>query len=131
MIGVDIANIQDEQDRNLRRIAALQPGGELGEAVQLAGIRVHRYVVAITHVDTGALRAAHRLDYQEDGGEALVRIYIDPSAVNPHDQLPSEYGPYEHDRGGEHAFYQRGIDEEGYSAIAASSQLLAIALVDA
>ena len=39
------------------------------------------------------------------------RIYIDPRAVNPRGQKPSVYGFYENKRGGEHAFYDRTVEE--------------------
>jgi hypothetical protein len=40
------------------------------------------------------------------------RIYIDPASVNPRSkQKPSIYGYYENKRGGEHAFYDRTVEE--------------------
>jgi hypothetical protein len=69
--------------------------------------------VSITHVWIvlgGGLRAAHRMQRE---GLALWRIYLDPLAVNPRGQRPAVYGPVEHARGGEHAFYERVELERG------------------
>jgi hypothetical protein len=44
-------------------------------------------------------------------------IYIDPSATNPQGRRPFDYGPYEHARGGEHAFYDRTLSERGDSTM--------------
>ena len=109
---VTIEGIQEVQDANLRRIAALQPTGAVGKAIKYGTIRLHRYAVAITHVWKhlgGGLRASHRMAISGLDG----KISIDPSAMNPRGQRPADYGPREHARGGTHAFYQRAVDEEG------------------
>jgi len=108
-----IKGIQDAQRANVRMIAAVQPTGALGRAVRHGLARAHRYAVTITHVDTGALRASHRMAFAERRHSALGRMFIAPSAVNPHGEKPVEYGPEEHARGGGHAFYQRTLDEQG------------------
>lgn len=117
----NIESIQKAQERNLRRIAALQPTGKAGEAVRNAIVALHRYAVSITHVGRydrmgvpgkkigGSLRASHRMEITGLEGQ----IYIDPSSVNPLGQKPAIYGVYEHARGGEHAFYDRTVDGEG------------------
>jgi hypothetical protein len=106
--------IQEEQARNNRLIAAMRPDGALGEGIRRATMRGHRYAVAITHVDRGALRAAHRMVVSRLQGV----IFIDESAVNPKSgQRPHRYGVFEHDRGGAHAFYDRTVDERGDAMI--------------
>lgn len=117
---LSIEGIQEVQARNLKRIAAMQPSGAAGEAVRDAIVALHRYAVAITHVGKyqrngttvggGSLRAAHRMELEGLSG----MVYIDPSAKNPRSKTkPVEYGVYENERGGEHAFYDRTINEEG------------------
>lgn len=107
-VDLSIRGLQEAQARNLARIAALKPNGALGRLVRDLTVRAHRYAVAATHVDTGALRASHRLDVQPLRG----RIYVDPSAVNPRSKRrPAEYGVYEHHRGGSHAFYTVAREE--------------------
>ena len=122
---LSIEGIQEVQQRNLKRIAALQPEGAAGEATRDALVALHRYAVSITHVGKykvngafvggGSLRASHRVEV--DGLEG--RIYIDPAARNPRSKTrPREYGVYENARGGEHAFYDRTVDEYGPQVIA-------------
>lgn len=119
----NIESIQRVQERNLKRIAALQPTGRAGIAVRDAIVALHRYAVAITHVGRydrmgvpgkkigGSLRASHRMEISGLEGQ----IYIDPNSVNPLKQKPVVYGVYENARGGEHAFYDRTVNEEGPS----------------
>lgn len=113
MLKMTIRGIQEAQRANLRMLAAVKTHGALGRAVQWGIAAAHRYAVAITHVDTGALRASHRTAFSEARHSAIGRMFIDPSSVNPHGHKPVVYGPEEHDRGGSHAFYERVLDEKG------------------
>jgi hypothetical protein len=109
-VKLSITGIQEAQARNNRAMAALRTSGAFGAAIQYATAAAHRYAVALTHVDTGSLKASHRMEMSGLRG----RVYIDPSATNPRSrQQTAEYGPYEHVRGGSHAFYQRTVDEYG------------------
>ncbi len=99
-------------------VRALQPNTGLGRAVQVAAIDLQRYTVAITHVDTGTLRAAHRIDLQMSGHTAQATIYVDPTAVNPRsNRRAEEYSVVEHARGEAHAFYERTYNERGDRAV--------------
>lgn len=100
---VTIKGIQEAQRRNQARIAALRPVGTLGSAVQFMGFEGLRVAIAVTHIDSGALKAAHRLSLDLDIPQAAIEI--DPAATNPDGDRPAEYGPEEHARGGSHAFY--------------------------
>lgn len=103
-----IKGIQEAQAENAKMIARLQPQGEVGQKIKDLTISAHRYAVSITHVLTGSLRASHRMELKGLRG----RIYLDPQAVNPRSgQKPAIYGFYENKRGGEHAFYDRTVDE--------------------
>lgn len=105
-----IEGLQRLQDANVRMIAALEPRGALGEAVRYATAGAHRYAVYVTHVDTGALRASHRMQVVGVRG----RVYLDPTGKNPRSrQRTAVYGLYEEARGGRHAFYRRTIEEAG------------------
>ncbi len=109
-VKLSITGIQEAQAANNRAIAALTPAGALGRAIKYGTTEAHRYAVAVTHVDTGALRASHRMEVSGLRG----RIFIDPWSTNPRSGTPpAEYGLYEHRRGGSHAFYQRVVDERG------------------
>lgn len=108
-MGVSIYGIQAAQDAMVRTANAAKPRNGLGAAVKEATVAAHRYAVYLTHVDTGALRAAHHMAINGSRGE----IYIDPAAARSDGQRPSDYGPFEHERGGSHAFYERTVDEYG------------------
>jgi len=109
-VELTITGIQELQEKNIRRIAAILPTGAAGRVVQYALVELHRYAVAITHVDTGSLRASHRMKLSGLRGE----IYIDPGSVNPRsNKRPIVYGGYEEARGGTHAFYRRAMAERG------------------
>lgn len=115
-VKADIRGLQQAQAAMNRRIAELKPTGALGQAVQRAGLMIHRYVLGITHVDTGALRASHRVEINGTKG----RIFIDPSARNPRTGAkPAIYGMIEHARGGKHAFYTRTKHEYGDTVVRA------------
>lgn len=117
MTNPTISGLQEAQHANLRHIMAMKPTGAFGRVVQITTAAVHRYSVAITHVDSGSLRASHRMLVSGLHGE----VYIDPSASNPRSgKRTSLYGPIEHARGGEHAFYARTEHEYGQKAVAAS-----------
>lgn len=115
---VSIQGIQEAQRDNLKMIRALDPNSGLGRAVQVATIDLQRYVVAITHVDTGTLRASHRIEMQMSGSAAQATIYVDPTAVNPRsNKRAEEYSVVEHARGEGHAFYERTYMERGDRAV--------------
>jgi hypothetical protein len=111
MIRATIQGLQQVQQANMKLMAAIKPEGALGRAVQYMYMAAHRYVVSITHVDTGALRASHRV---EQLGPARYKIYIDPDGLNPiSGARTAVYGAVEHARGGSHAFYARTVYEAG------------------
>ena len=108
--GLSITGLQEAQADNQRHIAMMKPTGELGSAIREITVGAQRYAITITHVITGSLRASHRMEVKGLRG----KIYIDPNAVNPRtEQRPVVYGFYENKRGGEHAFYDRTVDEYG------------------
>lgn len=110
-IDLSIRDIQEAQKDNLQRIAFMQPQGPLGQVVKKALAQAHRYIVSITHVITGAYRAAQRMEW--DGG-LEGRINVDPGARNPRSQTPPvEYSIYEEARGDGHDAYHRTVLEEG------------------
>ena len=93
----------------LKTANAVKPSTGLGAAVKGATTAAHRYAASITHVDTGALKGAHAMRIRGRRGE----IYINPGASRSDGRRPAIYGPYEHERGGYHAFYARTVKEAG------------------
>jgi len=106
--SLSIKGLQEAQADNQRRIAMFKTHGEVEQAIKDTTIAAQRYAINVTHVITGSLRASHRMKMKGKMG----MIYIDPSAVNPRSgQRPSVYGFYENKRGGDHAFYDRTVEE--------------------
>lgn len=125
-VRLTISGLQELQDDNARSIAALKPSGALGQAVKHVTAGAQRYTVAITHVDTGALRASHRMEVQGLRG----RIYLDATARNPRSgQRTSVYGEHEHARGGSHAFYDRAAEEGGPRLVREAQEIIERAVI--
>lgn len=108
-----IQGLQEAQKAMMKLIAATKPNGGLGDAVKMATIAAIQYAISITHVDTGALRASHRMRLESDSSGPRGVIYIDPSAIRPGGGRPAQYGVGENERGGSHAFYARVPLERG------------------
>jgi hypothetical protein len=105
-----IEGLQEAQAWNNRKIATLRVSGAMGRAVRYGTTAAHRGAVARTHVDTGALRASHRMALYGDEGT----VSIEAGATNPRSGLlTAVYGAMEHGRGGSHAFYARTVEEDG------------------
>lgn len=127
-VKLTIRGLQEAQQANQRRLAELKPSGALGRAVQYATATLQRHAIGITHVDTGSLRASHRMRLEAGGLRGV--IFIDPGAVNPRSgQKTSVYGPHEHARGGSHAFYARTVSEAGPSVEKQAGMMVRVALV--
>jgi hypothetical protein len=108
---MSIRGLQQAQAANLKLIAAVKPQGGLGRAARYAAVEAERYAISITHVDTGTLRASHRID--QDGPARFI-IHPDPAAKNWRSgSRAAVYGEVENARGGEHAFYERTVSERG------------------
>lgn len=126
-VRVTIQGIQEAQQRNQRQIAELRPTGALGRAVQYATATLQRHAIGVTHVDTGSLRASHRMRLEAGGLRGV--IYIDPGSVNPRSgRKPSIYGVTEHERGGSHAFYDRTVAEAGSQTMKQAGDLVKVAV---
>lgn len=105
-VDLTIRGLQEAQAANNRRIAQLMPGGPLSALIKDVTTHTHRQAVAATHVDTGALRASHRMQLGTRGGSPYGRIFVDPAAINPRSGArPVVYGQIERARGGSHDFY--------------------------
>ena len=53
-IDVGIKGLQEAQAANLAVIAAFKPRGVMEEAIKDATTQIHKYLVSVVHVDTGA-----------------------------------------------------------------------------
>ena len=96
--GLSIEGLQKAQQRNLRRMALLEPQGAPGRAVQHAGAEMFRYLLVSTPWETGALRASRRLIFNPN--VPRVQIFTSANAYNPRSNTPpAEYDVYLHARG--------------------------------
>lgn len=123
--AMTVKGLQEAQRGMEKHLAVFKPRGPLEKIVWLGTTMAHRYAVAFTHVDSGALRSAHMMK-MEGGflGSPRGVVYINPSATSIvrqrgrrittlHATGPATYGPFEHKRGGSHAFYERVQSERG------------------
>jgi nucleoid DNA-binding protein len=114
---VTIRGLQEAQRDNQRMIAALL-GGPHVDGLKAAAFDAQRYLMSITHVITGSLRASSRIQIQGFGRSAVARLYVDPAAVNPRTGAhPADYVRAEEARGGSHAAWSRTVTEH-HSSIA-------------
>ena len=121
--GVTIEGLQEAQEWNLREVANLKPDSGFGKLLQQLTTDLHRYVVTITHVITGTLRAAQEMVPDLDNLRMTIQIAED--AQNPVSHaFAADYGYGEEMRGGEHAFYQRTIDEDLEDALSRAAHLI-------
>lgn len=98
MPGFSLKGLQDAQKRNLRRIAALKPGGFIDAVLQWAAGEAHRHWTYYTPHETGALRASRRIEMDSAHGRAIV--FTAPEARNPKSKTPpAEYDVYLHAQG--------------------------------
>ena len=96
--GLSIQGLQEAQERNLRRIAALRPEGVRGAAVQMGATRFHRALTQNTPWDTGALRASRRITFNSSVPRA--QVFTSGNAYNPRSSTPpAEYDVYLHAQG--------------------------------
>jgi len=113
-VELSITGLQEAQQKNLQDMNALKPDGALGEAIKWGMIAGHAFAVKITHVDTGAWKASHRMEYRTAGGSPRGEVYIDPGARNPRHPTPvAEYATIWELREGDMAVYLRTEKEQG------------------
>ena len=123
-VRVDITGIEDARRAMEQAVRAMRPNDAFGKALKATTEHAYLYARQITHIDTGALRASHRMQFFGKYAE----IYPDPAAVRSDNKRPAEYAIYEHNRGGAHAFYARTVLEDGKQAAQSGLRLLVKAM---
>lgn len=106
-IDVEIKGLKETQRRLEKALQAISAGGGLEAIIAKATLRAHRYATSITHVDTGRLKNSHFPSIQTRGNEVYGVVGNNTA-----------YAMFEHDRGGDHAFYERTVKEEGPNIVA-------------
>lgn len=116
-----IKGIQEAQAAALQALAALQPDGALGKAVQYITAAAGRYAVQNTVVDTGSWRASHRPVVQGLTG----RVFLDPAAVSPRGGRPAVYGAaLAKKKGGRYDVYKQTVEQAGPEILRQAGHIL-------
>jgi len=120
-VNLTITGIQEAQNEMVKAVARLLTLGPRERAILYATTAAHRYLVSITHVDTGTYRASQWMEVKGERGQ----LYVNPSTTNPRSgNRPVEYSVYEEERGGTHAAYQRTVDEAGPRIVEEAMKIL-------
>lgn len=113
MIDIHLGNMDGVMSALDRADIAIGARGGGGDAVRWMAEVARDYAARITHIDTGALSSSHVIDDSKLRSFGLARIYIG-AVANPKSRVTTDvYGPFEHGRGGDHAFYDRTVQERG------------------
>lgn len=104
----DVEGLEEAQRKLRRLLQELGAGGQPGlkGIISRATLRAHRYASMIVHVDTGRLK--NSLHPRVEGKGNNIYGVVGTNVV---------YAPYEHARGGSHAFFRRTADEEGHAIV--------------
>ena len=105
-LSVEVTGWKKARSDFMESERALQPRGAIGRGIRAAGFEAHRIAVSITHVRTSALKHAHRVEFK-DGRIPMSRVFVSPIRNPMSNWLTTEYASLEHDRGGDHRFYER------------------------
>jgi len=97
---IKIDGLQKAQAANLKMIAALSPKG-VEKGTQAMTIRAFRWVVTMTHVKTGTLKASRRMEVQPLKGTIFTVGGINPKSG----KSAKAYDVPEQARGGTHQTY--------------------------
>ena len=84
--------------------------GAFTQAIKEAGEEALDWSRVLTHRWSGTLAASHQLVITDRGFGARIEV---GDLIAPNGASTLDYGPVEFRRGGEHAYYQRVIDEHG------------------
>ena len=106
-----IGDIQRAQAANNKVVSELKPRNAYGEAIRNLTTGAQAYAQKITHVDTGGLKASHRVKLYRS--QLKGEVSLDQGASRSDGGRPAVYGFFEHQRGGTHAFYERTEKEAG------------------
>ena len=107
LVKVEVEGLKEAQDRLTRLAQRLGSGAGVEAIMARAMLRAHRYATMIVHVDTGRLK-----------NSLFPRLSRAPNTIYAVVGTNVVYAPFEHARGGTHAFFQRTIDEEGAAIMA-------------
>ncbi len=101
-IDLEIKGLAETQARLKQLLQDTSERGGMEAVISKATFRAERYAAMVTHVLTGRLK-----------NSLFPRIHTGLNEVYGVIGTNVVYAMVEHERGGEHAFFQRTVDEEG------------------
>ena len=101
-IDIEIKGLAETQARMERLLEEISAQGGLEAIVAKGTLRAHRYAVGITHVISGRLKNSHFPQVTATANQVYGTIGTNVA-----------YAMIEHNRGGDHAFYERTVSEDG------------------
>ena len=104
-IDIEIKGLAETQARMERLLEEISAQGGLEAIVAKGTLRAHRYAVGITHVwhvHGGRLKNSHFPQVTATANQVYGTIGTNVA-----------YAMIEHNRGGDHAFYERTVSEDG------------------
>jgi hypothetical protein len=123
MPDFDISGLQEAQYWNQQELANLKPDGGFGQMLQQLTADMERYLISIVHVITGTYRAAQEI--VPDLDNLRMTMQTAEGAENPvNHAMAADYGYDEEMRGGDHAAYQRTVDEALEDAFSNAAHLI-------
>jgi hypothetical protein len=123
-VSVVVQGYQELQAAAQKLVAAAQPSGALGKAVQLATLQSQQGVKGRAHVQTGTYQGSVILDY----ADLLGHVFIAPNANPVSGSLASVYGPIEEARGGEHAAWATTMQQDAPGVMVQAAQIILASL---
>lgn len=116
-MSIDISVDTNGVDRALQIVErSLSPKSGGGEAVRRVAEIARAYASSITHHWTSTLWKTHTVDESRIASDGIAAVYIE-RVRNPLGQYTDIYGPKEHAKGGDHAFYDRTVRNRGPFAL--------------
>lgn len=106
-LQVELDGLKETQDALVIALHNVSAQGGLREVVAKGTLRAHAYASKIVHVDTGRLKNSLFPIVEGSGNDVFGVVGTNVA-----------YAPYEHERGGKHAFFARTETEDGPAIIA-------------
>lgn len=101
-VNIEIEGLKEVQDKMAQLLQEIGAGEGLDAIIARATLRAHRYASMVVHVDTGRLK--NSLHPRVEGKGNNVYGVVGTNVA---------YAPFEHARGGDHAFFTRTAKEDG------------------
>ena len=120
MSGAIVKGYEQLQAANRALIAAMQPGGALGQAIVYGTQKMQEGVASRAHRDTGTYAASQTARVQGLVGHVYTAANRNPKGG----ALASVYGPIEEARGGSHAAYATTVKSDAPSVMAEAVKLV-------